>query len=389
MRNHILAALPGALLASLAILLSAPAAALDADYWRGGWRTPLGEEPHIYELVIRGSAVTGVYCRNCSDATTIGFIDGTWDEQAGIDFKVTFARADGRIAEVDDQHAALVDGRLVVTGSVAAGNTTLTLVKDPRGADPPAFHLPPGTPPAARQGGPGPGAGAPGPAPGGAAPGPRAAGPAPGGGGAPARGAGPPARGAGPGAAPGGGGGAPARGAGAGGGAPYWAPGPFKTLKAQDVVGTWVASFGMGMNKQLFTFLLVGDELRGVVCGRCDNPYTFGALEHVVIIGDKLYFDIVHQDWGEIDPPIFDRTIVAQVVQNEMFAGILGNNVAIDRANPPERPAARGFTLVGPLLPEATRGNSSENIDVWGPGTGSTLEPPPGETPILPVSPSR
>jgi hypothetical protein len=65
--------------ASLA--LAQPASALDADYWRGGWRTPLGDEPHIYEFVIRGTRVTGVYCRNCSDATTIGFIDGTWDEK--------------------------------------------------------------------------------------------------------------------------------------------------------------------------------------------------------------------------------------------------------------------------------------------------------------------
>ena len=61
---------PGLLLLSFATLvLAQPAAALDADYWRGGWRTPLGDEPHIYEFVIRGSRVTGVYCRNCSDAT--------------------------------------------------------------------------------------------------------------------------------------------------------------------------------------------------------------------------------------------------------------------------------------------------------------------------------
>jgi hypothetical protein len=327
-----------------------PAAALDADYWRGGWRTPLGDEPHIYEFVIRGSDVTGVYCRNCSDATTIGFIDGNWDEQAGIDFTVTFADSDGRVVATDEQHAALVDGRLVVTGASAIRTgEALTLVKDPRGADAPAYHLPPGTPPAlpaARRGGAG-------------------TGPVAGGGGA--------------------GGGGAGRGFGA---APYWPPGPFKALRPEDLVGTWIASFGMGMNKQLFTFLLVGDELRGVVCGRCDNPYTIGALENVLIVGDKLFFDIVHQDWGEIDPPIFDRSIVAQVVQNEMLAGILGNGVVIDPANPPERPAARGFTLVGPLAPEATRGNTSEGIDVWGAGTGSTVEPPPGEIPIVPVSPA-
>jgi hypothetical protein len=34
-------------------------------------------------------------------------------------------------------------------------------------------------------------------------------------------------------------------------------------------------------------------------------------------------------------------------------------------------------------------GNTSEGVDVWGPGTGSTLEPPPGETPILPVNPDQ
>ena len=144
---------PGLLLLSFATLvLAQPAAALNADYWRGGWRTPLGDEPHIYEFVIRGSRVTGVYCRNCSDATTIGFIDGTWDEKAGIDFTVTFANPDGRITSVDDQHAMLADGRLIVTGAAGIRNgNALTLVKDPRGADPggaPAYHLPPGTPPA-------------------------------------------------------------------------------------------------------------------------------------------------------------------------------------------------------------------------------------------------
>jgi len=143
---------PGLFVLSLGILAPAPAAALNADYWRGGWRTPLGDELHIYEFVIRGTRVTGVYCRNCSDATTIGFIDGTWDEKAGVNFTVTFAAPAGRILSADDQHAMLVDGRLIVTGVASIRNgKALTLVKDPRGADPggaPAYHLPPGTPPA-------------------------------------------------------------------------------------------------------------------------------------------------------------------------------------------------------------------------------------------------
>src|SRR5687767_984772 len=244
---------PGLVVLFATLALAPPAAALNADYWRGGWRTPLGDEPHLYQFVIRGARVTGVYCRNCSDATTIGFIDGTWDEKAGIAFTVTFATTAGKITSRDDQRANLVDGRLIVTGAANVLNAkTLTLIKDPRGADPggaPAYHLPPGTPPALPAAG-------------------RAAGGGGGGGGA--RGAGPP---------------------------PYWQPGPFKTLRPSDIVGTWIAaSFGpLGMNKQIFTFLRVGNQLRGVVCGRCDNTYTIGAMENIVIVGDTLYFDIVHQ----------------------------------------------------------------------------------------------
>jgi hypothetical protein len=332
--------LKGTLLSCAALLFAQTVAALNADYWRGGWRTPLGDEPQIYEFVIRGQRVTGVYCRNCADATTIGFIDGTWDEKAGIDFTVTFANTDGKIKSVDRQRGMLVDGRLVVT---RAGTPSRTLIKDPRGADPggaPAYHLPPGTPPAL--------------------PAPRAAG-----------------------AGGGGGGGGRAQ------GPPYWQAGPFKALRPADLVGTWIASFGLGMNRQLFTFLRIGDQLRGVVCGRCDNPYTTGAIENVIIAGDTLYFDIVHEDWGESDPPTFRRNIVAQVVQNEMIAAVLGKDLVIDFAKPPARPTRGGFTLLGPIAPEATRGNSSEGIDVWGPGTGSAIQPPAGRTPIVPASSGR
>ena len=68
------------------LVLAHPAAALDADYWRGGWRTPLGDEPHIYEFV---SAATGspACTAEAAPMPTIGFIDGTWDEKTGIDCK--------------------------------------------------------------------------------------------------------------------------------------------------------------------------------------------------------------------------------------------------------------------------------------------------------------
>ena len=113
------------------------------------------------------------------------------------------------------------------------------------------------------------------------------------------------------------------------------------------------------MNKQIFTFLLVGDRLRGVVCGRCDNPYTTGAMENILIVGDTLYFDIAHEDWGEIDPPTFDRNIVAQVVQNEMIASILGKDLVIDPANPPARPAGRALHA---RRADCSRGDEREQL---------------------------
>jgi len=172
---------------------------------------------------------------------------------------------------------------------------------------------------------------------------------------------------------------------------PYWPPGPFKALRPADVAGTWIAaSFGpLGMDKQIFTFLQVGDRLRGVVCGRCDNPYTLASIEDIIIVGDTLYFTIAHEDWGESDPPRFGRNIVAQIVQNEMLAQILGKDLVVDPAKPPARPAGRPFTLVGPIAPEGTRGNSSEGIDVWGRGTGPSLQPPPGRTVIQPAFPGK
>ena len=120
------------------------------------------------------------------------------------------------------------------------------------------------------------------------------------------------------------------------------------------------------MNKQIFTFLLVGDRLRGVVCGRCDNPYTLATMENIVIVGNTLYFTIAHEDWGEINPPTFGRVIAARVVQNEMIAAILGNNIEIDpQVRPPGRRDAPSPSS-GPLLPrgrEATAPRASMSGD--------------------------
>ena len=74
-----------------------------------------------------------------------------------------------------------------------------------------------------------------------------------------------------------------------------------------------------GPNKQHFTFRRVGEQILGVVCGPCDNPYTFGVLDNVSIRGDTLTFDINHQDWGigiEFGP--FVNQATATVSDHEM-----------------------------------------------------------------------
>ncbi|MGZ9812302.1 hypothetical protein ACXN5S_17710 [Pseudoroseicyclus sp. H15] len=310
-----------------AIALSASAAlALDADYWRGGWRTELGSDmPHIYEFVIRGSDVSGIYCADCNDMTTMGLIDGTWDEEAGIDFTVTFPNADGTVASISEQHAMLQNGQIQITGEAER-----TLIKDPRGPNVggmPIHILPPGREPLS--------------------PTPNNTGVA------------------------------SERNA-------YWQPAPFADeVTPDDLVGMWVALFpsNPGMNKQLFYFMRLGDEVRGVVCGRCDNPWTIGILEDVVLDGGNIWFNINHQDFGNRPVP-FDRQIGGHLTANEMVWQVQPE--AIDPANPPEAPVLEvPQFFIGPISAEATGGGfTTEGVDIWGPGTGESLEPPEGVMPL-------
>ena len=111
-------------------------ATIDADDYRGGWRTDAGE-PHTYEFSIRGDEVRGTYCTHCSDATTLAFIDGKFGA-GGITFVVTHVKADGSTAYQDRATATLDHGNLIVTGTSGGpgGKFPRTLHKDPRGPDP-------------------------------------------------------------------------------------------------------------------------------------------------------------------------------------------------------------------------------------------------------------
>lgn len=306
------------------------AAAQSADRYRGGWRTD-DSDPHTYEFSIRGERVRGIYCTLCSDATTLAFIDGTVRPD-GITFVVTHVRPDGRTAYEDRASARIEGDRLIVTGTSGApggGKFQRTLYRDARGPDPlavPVLWLPDATGKAATL-----------PPLGGRAAGPVAGAAAPPAGPAPV--------------------GAPAAG---GRGRGWLQPGPWKNpLTIDDVVGAWLG-FGTGVNKQYFIFRRVGNGLRGMVCGRCDNPFTLAALDDIEIRGDTLRFKILHDGWGDAPVLPFDKWVTARIVANEMRAVFETPTEAGGRGVTGTPPSGGvGTTLIGPVAIAATAGNDS------------------------------
>jgi hypothetical protein len=261
-------------------------------------------------------------------------------------FVVTHVRADGRTAYQDKATARIEGDRLIVSGTSGAprgGKFQRTLSRDPRGPDPlpvPVLWLPDATgtpvtlaPLGGRGRGPANAAALPAPPAPGAAPAvpvaavPRAGGPGPAGGGAGGRG--------------------------------WLQPGPWKTpLTIDDVVGAWLG-FGTGVNKQYFIFRRVGNRLRGMVCGRCDNPFTLAALDDIEIKGDTLHFKILHDGWGDAPVLPFDKWVTARIVANELRAVFETPAEAGGLGVTQTPPTTAGTTLIGPIAIEATAGNDS------------------------------
>ena len=126
--------------------------------------------------------------------------------------------------------------------------------------------------------------------------------------------------------------------------------GPWKTkLTEQDVRGVWLG-FGVGAPKQYFIIKRYGNGLRGIACGRCDNPYTLATLEDFSISGDTLTFYTLHEDWGPGSLPFRNR-FLAHITENEM-------RIATQQENMPEAEPRFGSSLVGPISIEATAGNN-------------------------------
>jgi len=279
------------------------ARAQSADDYRGGWRTDKGEA-HTYEFSIRGDKVRGIYCTYCADATTLAFVDGTFGPD-GLNFVVTHVKSDGSTAYLDKANAKFDNGNLIVTGTSGApggAKFARALIKDPRGPDPLPIivsRLPKAPPVPAvsinQQGV-----------------------------------------------------GAPPR-------VPYIQPGPWKSgLTEKDVIGVWLG-YGVGAPKQFFIIKKVGDKLRGMVCGTCDNPYTMAALDDFEIQGDTLKFNILHEDWGDGELPTFYKHVTAHIGWNELRLTTRADHQPPPRPTPPG--IVPGSSLTGPIPIEATSGN--------------------------------
>jgi hypothetical protein len=297
-------------------VLGMPAAwALDANEVRGGWETSADGAQHIYNFEIRGERVTGVYCTDCADATTLAFVDGTLEADE-MRFVVNHVRDDGSTAYQDHVSARIEDGHLAVSGRAGGpggGAFHWAMHKDPRGPAPfgtvTTVVLPQPSAPAKNVAADGTHNQAP--------PLPRVP-----------RGAFGPA-------------------------AAYEQPGPWAQVTPEKLVGVWFA--GTGHRKQHFIFHKVGDRLLGMVCGPCDNPYTMAAIDDFNFQGDTVTFDIHHEDFAEesfgVGTLPFHNVITAHLAGNELrIISAIANDVPV-----PQQPLAHApFSMIGPVSYQAT-----------------------------------
>jgi len=313
-----------AILATLFCTVAASAAAPKADEVRGGWIADIDGHRHVVLLNVRGTEISGIYCWDCSNPDNLAFVlDGKLDEN-GFSF-VLLHNAGPGIPNQDDVKGRIVDGRLTLSirrqGAANPLLREMTMMREPRrpasgivlpGAIaplPPGVELPAAAPATAVAQGGNRGEATP--------PGPRgtnSAAPVPV-----------------PGALP----------AGARGRGGYVAPGPNEPLYAGKIEGIWL--WGTGPGKQYFIFRRVGDVIRGVVCGPCDNPFTFGVLANGTISGDIFRFNIVHEDWGiGIQNGPFNNQATATVSMNEM-------RIATRQDNQDPNTPTLDMTLLGPV----------------------------------------
>ena len=116
------------------------------------------------------------------------------------------------------------------------------------------------------------------------------------------------------------------------------------------IAGVWLA--GLGVDKQIFVLRSVGNELRGMVCGRCDNPYTMATFDDFKIQGDTVTFTDHHEDWG-IGALPYQYAMTAHIVDNELRVHGQHSNL----------PQTFDMTLLGPVDFAATATNTIPRED--------------------------
>lgn len=137
------------------MLFSLSVNAQNADDIRGGWIADLDGTRHVYLLVVRGEAVTGIYCTDCSDPQNLAFVENGVLDNNGLRFNVSGA---GK-TYTDSVQAELINGELHVTrGREGARGAGVTMVMHrspaeenvaaapPGGFEPPPAYLPPAPP---------------------------------------------------------------------------------------------------------------------------------------------------------------------------------------------------------------------------------------------------
>ena len=240
-----------------------------ADAVRGGWVADIDGVRHIFIFKVLEGAVTGIYCdADCSDPTHLSLVEHGVLTADGVRFQIH--RLDGKAPERIDVVGRISGGQLLLTAGaraeVSGGAARWTLHRDPRKPASPTLEEM-----LARRG---------------IKSGPLVISVSPN---------------------------------------PYTPPGPNEALTPAAVEGVWV--YGFGPAKQNFIFRRVGEQLFGVVCGPCDNPYAFGAIDHIAIHGETLTFDINHQDSGiGIEYGPFANHASATVSHHEMHLHSVARN---------------------------------------------------------------
>lgn len=122
---------------------AAQAAAQDAAAIRGNWIADVDGVRHIYILIVRDEAVTGIYCVDCSNPLNLGFVmDGTLD-RSGLAFTVYHDPGSG-VAYRDRVTGRLIDGELHIERLREGSNTpAVSMVLHKPAPPPPAGNAAP------------------------------------------------------------------------------------------------------------------------------------------------------------------------------------------------------------------------------------------------------